>query len=54
MLTFLLICKMHHIAIIISGHFLPGHVGIPMGGTLGPKYYMLEIHYDNPSALRSK
>lgn len=37
-----------------SGNFLPEHVGIPMGGSLGSKYYMLEIHYDNPGAKRSK
>lgn len=34
-----------------SGQFLPEHVGIPMGGSSGVKYYMLEIHYDNPKAL---
>ncbi|KNC32203.1 MOXD1-like protein 1, partial [Lucilia cuprina] len=36
-----------------SGQFLPPHVGIPVGGKTGPKYYMLEIHYDNPHALKS-
>ncbi|CAD7088046.1 unnamed protein product [Hermetia illucens] len=35
-----------------SGQFLPQHVGIPIGGTNGPKYYMLEIHYDNPKAQK--
>lgn len=34
-----------------SGQFMPEHVGIPMGGSSGVKYYMLEIHYDNPKAL---
>ncbi|KAL9918508.1 MOXD1 homolog 1 [Glossina fuscipes fuscipes] len=31
-----------------TGQFLPQHVGIPVGGEAGAKYYMLEIHYDNP------
>lgn len=31
-----------------SGQFFPEHVGISMGGSTGPKYYMLEVHYDNP------
>ena len=35
-----------------NGQFLPEHVGIPMGGKTGPKYYMLEIHYDNPNKKR--
>lgn len=35
-----------------SGQFLPQHIGIPLGGKTGPKYYMLEIHYDNPNAHR--
>ncbi|XP_020809804.1 MOXD1 homolog 1 isoform X3 [Drosophila serrata] len=30
-----------------KGQFLPSHVGIPMGGVSGVKYYMLEVHYDN-------
>ncbi|KAH8234531.1 hypothetical protein KR032_008225 [Drosophila birchii] len=30
-----------------KGQFLPSHAGIPIGGVLGVKYYMLEIHYDN-------
>lgn len=34
------------------GHFLPDHVGIPMGGKDSVKYYMLEIHYDNPTEKR--
>uniref|UniRef100_T1GDH3 Copper type II ascorbate-dependent monooxygenase N-terminal domain-containing protein n=1 Tax=Megaselia scalaris TaxID=36166 RepID=T1GDH3_MEGSC len=34
-----------------SGQFLPPHVGIPLGGDTG-KYYMLEIHYDNPNGLK--
>lgn len=34
------------------GQYLPHHVGIPIGGRNGPKYYMLEIHYDNPKAKR--
>ncbi|XP_036334725.1 MOXD1 homolog 1-like [Rhagoletis pomonella] len=33
-----------------TGQFLPHHVGIPVGGKQGAKYYMLEIHYDNPQA----
>lgn len=33
---------------------MPHHVGIPIGGRNGPKYYMLEIHYDNPKAKRGK
>nr|XP_036230713.1 MOXD1 homolog 1 [Bactrocera oleae] len=33
-----------------TGQFLPQHVGIPVGGKQGAKYYMLEIHYDNPHA----
>ncbi|XP_022225581.2 MOXD1 homolog 1 isoform X1 [Drosophila obscura] len=36
-----------------TGQFLPSHVGIPMGGSLGVKYYMLEIHYDNPYGKKS-
>lgn len=36
------------------GQYLPHHVGIPIGGRHGPKYYMLEIHYDNPKAKRGK
>lgn len=35
-----------------SGQFFPKHIGIPMGGRSGPKYYMLEIHYDNPQYKR--
>ncbi|XP_055310996.1 MOXD1 homolog 1 [Sitodiplosis mosellana] len=35
-----------------TGQYLPHHVGIPFGGRDGPKYYMLEIHYDNPKAKR--
>ncbi|BFG03078.1 MOXD1 homolog 1 [Drosophila madeirensis] len=35
------------------GQFLPSHVGIPMGGSMGVKYYMLEIHYDNPNGKKS-
>uniref|UniRef100_A0A453Z062 DOMON domain-containing protein n=1 Tax=Anopheles gambiae TaxID=7165 RepID=A0A453Z062_ANOGA len=36
-----------------SGQFLPEHIGIPIGGDKGaPKYYMLEVHYDNPRAKR--
>lgn len=35
-----------------SGQFLPEHIGIPFGGKQGPKYYMLEIHYDNPERKR--
>lgn len=38
----------------MTGQYLPHHVGIPIGGRNGPKYYMLEIHYDNPKAKRSK
>lgn len=30
-----------------SSHFLPEHVGIPFAGQ--QKYYMLEIHYENPN-----
>jgi len=30
-----------------TSQYLPPHVGIPFGGK--QKYYMLEIHYDNPS-----
>lgn len=30
-----------------SSQYLPEHVGIPFGGK--QKYYMLEIHYDNPT-----
>lgn len=37
---------------LFVGQFLPHHVGIPMGGRTGPKYYMLEIHYDNPTAKK--
>lgn len=37
-------------AIGSSGQFLPEHVGIPLGSKTGAKYYMLEIHYDNPMA----
>lgn len=36
-----------------SGQFLPEHIGIPIGGNKGgAKYYMLEVHYDNPRAKR--
>lgn len=38
----------------ILGQYLPNHVGIPIGGRTGAKYYMLEIHYDNPKAHRGK
>lgn len=37
-----------------AGQYLPHHVGIPIGGRSGAKYYMLEIHYDNPKAKRGK
>lgn len=37
-----------------TGQFLPEHIGIPMGTRNGAKYYMLEIHYDNPKAKRGK
>lgn len=30
-----------------SSHYLPEHVGIPFSGK--QKYYMLEIHYENPN-----
>lgn len=40
-------------AIGSTGQFLPEHVGIPLGGKSGAKYYMLEIHYDNPNAKQS-
>lgn len=46
--------KLYLKTISISGQYLPPHVGIPIGGRNGPKYYMLEIHYDNPKAKRSK
>ncbi|XP_030383547.1 MOXD1 homolog 1 [Scaptodrosophila lebanonensis] len=36
-----------------TGQFLPPHVGIPMGGQSGAKYYMLEVHYDNPNGLHA-
>lgn len=39
---------------LFIGQFLPKHVGIPMGGNGGPKYYMLEIHYDNPKSKKGK
>ncbi|XP_049547177.1 MOXD1 homolog 1 [Anopheles darlingi] len=36
-----------------SGQFLPEHIGIPIGGDKGAaRYYMLEVHYDNPRAKR--
>lgn len=35
-----------------TGQFFPEHIGIPMGGRSGPKFYMLEIHYDNPRYKR--
>ncbi|XP_017062155.1 MOXD1 homolog 1 [Drosophila ficusphila] len=35
-----------------KGQFLPPHVGIPIGGASGARYYMLEIHYDNPNGER--
>lgn len=34
------------------GQFLPEHIGIPVGGRDNAKYYMLEIHYDNPHARK--
>lgn len=37
---------------ISAGQFLPEHVGVPIGGRNSPKYYMLEIHYDNPQAKK--
>ncbi|EDW94958.1 uncharacterized protein Dyak_GE19798 [Drosophila yakuba] len=36
-----------------DGQFLPPHAGIPMGGASGVRYYMLEIHYDNPDGKES-
>ncbi|KAH8272039.1 hypothetical protein KR018_007398 [Drosophila ironensis] len=36
-----------------KGQFLPLHAGIPMGGRTEVKYYMLEIHYDNPNGKRT-
>ncbi|XP_059608084.1 MOXD1 homolog 1 [Phlebotomus argentipes] len=39
-------------AVGASGQFLPDHAGIPLGGKHSAKYYMLEIHYDNPRAKR--
>lgn len=36
------------------GQFLPQHVGIPLGGKTGAKFYMLEIHYDNPHSQQCK
>lgn len=38
----------------VAGQFLPEHIGIPMGGNRGSKYYMMEIHYDNPNAKQSE
>lgn len=39
-------------AIGATGQFLPEHVGVPIGGRNSAKYYMLEIHYDNPQAKK--
>lgn len=35
-----------------TSQFLPDHVGIPIGGKTAFKYYMLEVHYDNPNAKK--
>uniref|UniRef100_B4MQU2 GK21375 n=2 Tax=Drosophila willistoni TaxID=7260 RepID=B4MQU2_DROWI len=36
-----------------TGQFLPQHAGIPIGGSSGATYYMLEIHYDNPNDIHA-
>lgn len=35
-----------------DGQFLPGHIGIPINGR--ESYYMLEVHYDNPTFRKGK
>lgn len=40
---------------ISSGEFFPSHVGMPIEpDTKGAKYYLLEVHYDNPTLKQGK
>lgn len=36
------------------GEFLPNHVGLPLADGNRAKYFMLEIHYDNPEFRQGK
>lgn len=39
-----------HLVLFSTGEFFPKHVGLPMEeNPKQEKYYMLEVHYDNPS-----
>lgn len=35
-----------------DGQFLPDHIGVPISGR--DLYYMLEVHYDNPTLRKGK
>lgn len=37
---------------LVIGEFFPEHVGIPLGEGHRSTYFMLEVHYDNPSLKR--
>jgi hypothetical protein len=36
------------------GEFLPNHIGLPLADGNKAKYFMLEIHYDNPELRQGK
>lgn len=31
--------------------YFPPHVGVPIGGDGAPKYFLIEMHYDNPGRI---
>jgi hypothetical protein len=39
---------------LFAGEFLPDHVGLPLADDDKAKYFMLEIHYDNPGFRKRK
>jgi hypothetical protein len=39
---------------LCAGEFLPDHVGLPLADGDTAKYFMLEIHYDNPGFTEGK
>jgi hypothetical protein len=40
--------------LVCVGEFLPNHVGLPLADGGKAKYFMLEIHYDNPEFRQGK
>jgi hypothetical protein len=40
--------------VLFAGEFLPDHVGLPLADGDRAKYFMLEIHYDNPDFRQGK